>query len=210
MGKKFGFLLFDGVEDLDVVGPWEMISVWSKHYGGPEKVFTLSQHQEWVTSVNDLTMKSHYRFAECPPLDYLLIPGGQGTRTEIKNSELIRFIKAQATHCEQVLSVCTGALLLQAAGLLRDKEATTHWASLDLLRQDPHIHVNSKKRFTREGNLWTSAGVSAGIDLALAFIAAIAGDETAGSVQRYTEYYPSPKIYPCSDSRFPDYVHQDE
>jgi transcriptional regulator GlxA family with amidase domain len=133
-------------------------------------------------------------FATCAPLDYLLIPGGQGTRREAHNAELLAFVRKQAAHCQHVLSVCTGAFLLQAAGLLDGKRATTHWASLGRLRQHPGVTV-VEERFVRDGNLWTAAGVSAGIDLALAFIAEQAGEEVAGKVQLAAEYYPSPRRY---------------
>ncbi len=95
-----------------------------------------------------------------------------------------------APGCQQVLSVCTGAFILQAAGLLQDKQATTHWNSLERLRAFPEVRV-IEQRFVRDGNIWTSAGVSAGIDLALALVAELAGAEIAGKVQLAMEYYPS-------------------
>src|SRR5690606_17198698 len=141
-----------------------------------------------------LSVNPHVAFADCPTLDYLLVPGGQGTRTEVSNEALLVLIRTQAQSCRAVLSVCTGALLLHAAGLLGGKRATTHWASLDRLRALGDVEV-VEQRFVRDGNIWTSAGVSAGTDLVLAFIAAEAGEDAAGKVQFAAEYYPAPTRY---------------
>lgn len=204
MQNNFGFLLFDEFEDLDFVGPWEMIGLWGKQYYGPQNVFTVSETGKLLKSTKDMYYQPHYNFAQCPRLDYLLVPGGQGTRKEVDNANLVAFIKAQAANCQHVLSVCTGAFLLQAAGLLDGKKATTHWMSIERLKEFPEIQV-AEERFTRDGNIWTSAGVSAGIDLALAFVAYIAGEETAGKVQLHAEYYPADKIY-NSNSKLPSYI----
>lgn len=145
------------------------------------------------------------RIIPLPALDYLLIPGGQGTLTEVNNPNITAFIKTQSASCKAILSVCTGSFLLQAAGLLKDKKATTHWASLERLRAFKDIEV-IEKRFIRDGNLWTSAGVSAGIDMTLNFIAETAGEETAGDIQLYTEYYPESCVYPNKMNVLPGYV----
>lgn len=126
MGANFGFLLFDGFEDLDFIGPWEIIGHWSQHYQGPQQRLVISEKAGHVVSAKGLRVVSDYNFSQSPALDYLLIPGGQGTRTEVYNSQLIQYIQQQAKHCQQVLSVCTGSLLLQAADLLKGKKATTH------------------------------------------------------------------------------------
>ncbi len=139
-------------------------------------------------------LAADYSFADGPPLDYLLIPGGPGTRVEVDNPVLIDFVRDQAKRCKIVASVCTGAFLLQAAGLLRGKRATTHWKSLDRLRQFAEVMV-VEERFVRDGAVWTAAGVSAGIDMALALIADQGGAEAAGMVQLYAEYYPSGQRY---------------
>ncbi len=191
---NFGFLLFPDVEELDFIGPWEIIGMWSKHFNGPEKRLLVSQNGAAVQCAKGLIVTPDCSFANCPPLDYLLIPGGQGTRKEVENKELLSFVQKQAAVCQQVLSVCTGAFILQAAGLLVNKRATTHWGSLDRLRQLSDVTV-VEERYVRDGNIWTAAGVSAGIDLALALIAAQAGEETAGKVQMAAEYYPSTVRY---------------
>jgi transcriptional regulator GlxA family with amidase domain len=122
------------------------------------------------------------------------VPGGEGTRKEVDNETLIQFVSDQAEHCQAVLSVCTGTFILERAGLLSNRRATTHWASLQSLRKRGDVEV-AEDRIVRDGNIWTSAGVSAGIDLALAFIASVAGEDTAGKIQLGTEYYPSCKSY---------------
>jgi len=187
---NFGFLLFPDLEELDLVGPWEIIGVWSKYAGGPEHRLTVSQHGGNVVCAKGMKMIADHSFEDCPPLDYLLIPGGQGTRAEVNNPELLAFVRREATRCREVLSVCTGSFILQAAGLLSGKRATTHWASLDRLRAFADVSVD-EKRFVRDGHIWTAAGVSAGIDLALALVADQAGEEVAGKVQLYAEYYPN-------------------
>lgn len=191
---RFGFLLFPELEELDFVGPWEIIGMWGKKLQGPEECLTISQNGSIITCAKGLKVVTDYNFENCPPLDYLLIPGGGGTLKEIDNKELISFVQKQSKNCKQMLSVCTGAFILEAARLLKGKKATTHWASLARLRQFPDVMVLDK-RIVHDGNLWTAAGVSAGIDLALAFIADQAGEETAGKVQLATEYYPSSVKY---------------
>lgn len=154
----------------------------------------VSQYGSVITCAKGLKVVTDYSFEKCPPLDYLLIPGGEGTRKEIDNKEIISFVQKQSKTCKQLLSVCTGVFILQAAGLLKGKKVTTHWASRSRLRQFPDMTVVDE-RIVRDGNIWTAAGVSSGIDLALAFIADQAGEEIAGKVQLATEYYPSSVKY---------------
>jgi transcriptional regulator GlxA family with amidase domain len=202
----FGFLVFQNVEELDFVGPWEIIGTWGKFYGGPEQRLVIAEKDGPVACANGLSVNPHVTLATCPQLDYLLVPGGQGSRTEVDNPVFIDFIRRQAAGCKAVLSVCTGSFLLQRAGLLDGKKATTHWGELPKLRKLP-VDV-TEERFVRNGNVWCGAGVSAGIDLALAFIAAEAGEETAGKVQFFAEYYPSGERHGTAhlDSQAPKYL----
>ncbi len=193
-GTSFGIVVFDQVEELDFVGPWEMLRVWNQQAHGPENCLIVAQAKAPVTCAKGLSINPHISFAACPQLDYLLIPGGIGTRKEVDNPVMLDFIATQAKHCKAVLSVCTGAFVLQAAGLLAGKKATTHWGSLDRLRALGDVEV-AEQRFVRDGQIWTSAGVSAGIDLTLAFIAETAGDAVAGHVQFYAEFFPDGKRY---------------
>jgi transcriptional regulator GlxA family with amidase domain len=191
----FGILIFPDVEELDFIGPWELIGAWGQMFDGPQKRVIVAQFSDApVICARGLSVNPHLSFDECPPLDYLLVPGGMGTRKQVDNPILIDFIATQARHCRAVLSVCTGSFLLHRAGLLHGKRATTHWYSLDRLRALGDVHV-VEERIVRDGDVWTSAGVSAGIDLTLAFIASVSGEEVAGKVQSAAEYYPSGKSY---------------
>ena len=189
----FGILIFPQVEELDFVGPWEMATMWKMVAGGPDCLLVAEQAAP-VVCAKGLSVHPQVSFADCPPLDVLLVPGGQGTRSEVHNRVLLDFVARQAAGCRAVLSVCTGAFVLHAAGLLAGRRATTHWASLDRLRALGDVQV-VEDRFTRDGAVWCAAGVSAGIDLALAYIADAAGDEAAGKVQLAAEYYPSDVRY---------------
>jgi transcriptional regulator GlxA family with amidase domain len=191
---NFGILVFEDAEELDFIGPWEMLTMWSKFAEGPDTCLIVSQSRGPVRCSKGLSINPHVSFADCPPLDYLLVPGGQGTRREVDNPVLIDFVATQAAHCRAVLSVCTGAFVLHAAGLLSGKRATTHWGSLDRLRALGDVTV-LEQRYVQDGKVWSSAGVSAGIDLMLAFIASVGGDEAAGKVQFGAEYYPSSVRY---------------
>lgn len=204
---NFGILVFNQVEELDFVGPWEMLTMWKKVANGPENCFLVSQSSEPITCSKGLSINPHVSFANCPKLDYLLVPGGQGTRHEVNNEELVAFVANQSKNCKAVLSVCTGAFILHAVGLLSGKKATTHWGSLERLRDLGDVQV-VEQRFVHDGNVWSSAGVSAGIDIMLAFIAHVSGDEAAGKVQFQAEYYPSATQYGsfATHAQAPDYI----
>lgn len=191
---KFGIVIFPQVEELDFVGPWEMVTMWTRVAEGPESCLIVAERKEPVACAKGLSVNPHVSFDECPALDFMLVPGGHGTRAEATNPRMLEFVSAQARSCKAILSVCTGSFVLHAAGLLSGKRATTHWASLDRLRALGDVEV-IEERFTRDGNLWCSAGVSAGIDLTLRFIAEFAGPDVAGKVQFAAEYYPSDSVY---------------
>jgi transcriptional regulator GlxA family with amidase domain len=185
----FGCLIFPDAEELDFVGPWEMFTMWGLTPSGPEQCLIVAETAGPVRCAKGLSVNPHATVADCPPLDILLVPGGMGTRTQVDNPVLIDFIARRAAECRAVLSVCTGAFMLQRAGLLAGKRATTHWTSLGRLRAFPDVDV-VEERIVRDGSVWTSAGISAGMDLALAFIASEAGDAVAGAIQLQAEYYP--------------------
>lgn len=191
---NFGVLAFDGAEELDFIGPWEMLRVWSKYADGPENCLIVAEQARPVICAKGLSVNPDVSFTDCPQLDWLLVPGGEGTRREVGNSVLTEFVAQQAAGAKAVLSVCTGSFVLHAAGLLSGRRATTHWGSLGRLRELGDVTV-VEERFVRDGEIWTAAGVSAGIDLMLAFIAEEAGEETAGKVQFYAEYYPLDRRY---------------
>jgi transcriptional regulator GlxA family with amidase domain len=205
-----GILLFPQVEELDFVGPWEIVGMWSVHAEGPQRRFVVAQSTRPVTCAKGLTVVPSTSFAQCPPLDILVVPGGQGTRRQVDNASLIAFIAEQARQCRAVLSVCTGSFLLHRAGLLKSKRATTHWNSLDRLRALGDVVV-VEERFVQDGNIWSCAGVSAGMDMMLAFVASYAGEEAAARTQAAAEYYPSPKTYGDfrQNPKAPEYLKRD-
>ncbi len=205
----FGILIFDQVEELDFVGPWEMLTLWRAQAGGPETCLIVAPTLAPITCAKGLSVNPHASFETCPDLDYLLVPGGMGTRAEVNNPVLVAFIARQAGTCKAVLSVCTGSFLLHAAGLLSGKRATTHWGSLDRLRALGDVEV-LEQRHVRDGRIWTSAGIAAGTDQMLAFIASEAGAEAAGKVQLAAEYYPEAIRYGSAhlDPQAPAYLRQ--
>jgi transcriptional regulator GlxA family with amidase domain len=191
---NFGVLVFNDVEELDFVGPWEVLGMWGKYAGGPERRLIVAESSAPVVCAKGLSINPHVTFEQCPPLDFLLVPGGNGVVAQAQNPACLGFIGGQARRCHSVLSVCTGSLLLHHAGLLTGKRATTHWDALGRLRSLGGVTV-VEERLVKDGNIWTAAGVSAGIDLMLAFIAEHAGIEVAGKVQFAAEYYPSTVRY---------------
>lgn len=201
-----GVLIFRDAEELDFVGPWEMLTMWQKVAEGPNCVM-VAESLEPVVCAKGMSVNPHHDFENCPPLDILVVPGGMGTRREVLNKKLVNFVAERAERCDSVLSVCTGSFILYAAGLLNSRRATTHWASLDRMRTLEGVTVE-EERFVRDGKVWTSAGVSAGIDMTLAFIADRAGNETAGKVQLQSEYYPSGRRF-GDFSEAPNYVNKD-
>jgi transcriptional regulator GlxA family with amidase domain len=133
-----------------------------------------------------------HTFADAPPLDVLLVPGGIGTRREEDNPAMLEYLRRVAAGAKWVTSVCTGSALLAASGLARGKRITSHWSYLDTLRQRDDVIVLEKRRYVRDGNVVTAAGVSAGIDMALWLVGEIEGPDFARTVQHWIEYDPAP------------------
>ena len=194
--RQIGIVLFPDTEELDAVGPWEVLASWTRTF--PQdgyQVSCLSRDGGPVRCAKGLTIQAHHSFADAPPLDVLIHPGGQGTRPQLADAAHLDWVRGQRAAVPLLTSVCTGSLVYAAAGLLRDRPATTHWASLDLLAElDPTIDVRRDERFVDDGDLVTSAGVSAGIDMALHLVVRLAGAERAGQVRRYIQYDPQPPV----------------
>jgi cyclohexyl-isocyanide hydratase len=182
---SIGLLLFPRLTQLDLTGPFE---VFAKMPGA--SVHLLWKSREPVAAETGMRILPDTTLAECPPLDVLCVPGGPGVSAMMEDAEVLAFLREQAGRVRFLTSVCTGALILGAAGLLRGKHATTHWASHDLLGACGAIPT--KGRVVRDGNLITGGGVTAGIDFALTVVAELAGGETAQGIQLQIEYAPAP------------------
>jgi transcriptional regulator GlxA family with amidase domain len=191
--KHIGILLFDGMEELDAVGPWEVFAWWTQNF--PDDGYaatTFSLDGQPVTSAKTLVIQPHQSRDTVPPLEVLLYPGGHGTRPQCKDADHLDWLRQQRERVPLITSVCTGALPLAAAGLLHNRPATTyHTAMTELAELDPTIDVRAGERYVDDGDVITSAGVSAGIDMALYLVGRLISAERAGQVRRGIEYEPA-------------------
>ena len=185
MSFQIGILLFPGVQQLDLTGPYE---VFASLPGA--QVHLIWKDRAPIKSATGLVLDPTMTFAECPVLDVLCVPGGGGVNALLRDRETMDFLRAQAAKARYVTSVCTGSLVLGAAGLLKGRKATTHWFSHDFLEKFGAIPV--KARVVRDGNLITAGGVTAGIDFGLAVVAELVGKEQAEAIQLGLEYAPEP------------------
>ena len=197
MKSNLGILIYDDAQPMDIMGPWEVFSFWKNSLNAPITMHLISELGSFVHCINNIVLKAHCDFDHSPLLDYLIVPGGPGRIKQMNNDKLLAFIREQSTHCKYILSDCTGMFLLYKAGLLKNKSVTTYWRALPELKSYPDIKI-IEERLVKCGNIWTAGGVSSGIDLALALIAELAGDEMAGKVQLLFEYFPRRTIY-CSE-----------
>lgn len=193
--RTVGILIFDDVEVLDFCGPFEVFSV--ARLPKDDKDFasqlfqavTIAADQKIVTCIGGLTVQPQYTFADCPKLDLLVVPGGWGTRALVRERTVIDWILRIAGQVEITASVCTGAFLLAEAGLLSGLKATTHWGSIERLRSSyPSVEVLSDQRVVDQDSIVTSAGISAGIDMALQLVARLHGSAAALWTARRMEY----------------------
>ena len=192
---RVGILIFNDVEVLDFCGPFEVFSVTRldearrRQEPSPFEVLLVAGSMDAITTSGGMKVLPMATFAHCPALEILLVPGGMGTRTEMLNEALLRFVRAQAAKAGLVASVCTGALILGKAGLLAGLRATTHWRSLGLLGElFPDITVDAASQVVDEGKIMTSAGIAAGIDLALMIVRRWHGEAVARATARHMEY----------------------
>ncbi|RQR33859.1 DJ-1/PfpI family protein [Burkholderia sp. Bp9143] len=185
MTLHIGLLVFPGVQQLDLTGPHDVLA------SLPDAaVHLVWKSRDTVVSSSGLALAPTCTFDDCPPLDVICVPGGIGINDLLLDAETIAFVQRRAAAARYVTSVCTGALLLGVAGLLRGRRATTHWAFHALLA--PLGAVPVRERVVRDGNLITGGGVTAGIDFALTIAAELVGDEEAQSIQLQLEYAPAP------------------
>jgi cyclohexyl-isocyanide hydratase len=179
------FILFDNVTQLDFSGPVQFLS----RLPGA-KVFVVSKDGNAVTTDSGFSILPGSSFADCPQADIICVPGGHGVREALADSAIVDFVREQAKGAQWVTSVCTGAFILGAAGLLQGKRATCHWGYTHLLPLVGATHEPA--RVVRDGNLVTAGGVTSGIDFALELMALIAGEDVARTVQLALEYDPAP------------------
>jgi transcriptional regulator GlxA family with amidase domain len=189
MPFTIGILVFDGVEELDFAGPWEVLTVARKD---GDQILTIAGSDAPITCAKGLRILPDATFDDAPPLDVLLVPGGEGARQRVDDPATVEWIKSVAAAAQWTTSVCTGALLLHAAGILAGRRVTTHWAYLDHLREMGDVTVVDDERYVTDGNLVTAAGVSAGIDMALWLVGQLYDVDHARAVQRVIQYDPEP------------------
>ena len=196
--SRIGILIFDDAEELDFVGPWEVFTMVNEVFtrqgkGRPHDVKLIAERADPVRCAKGMRVLPDLTTAQCEALDVLLIPGGMGTRREVKNDTLLGWIARTAAACQWVTSVCTGALLLTAAGPAGGKRVTTHWGFIEQLRaRGEAAEVLEHVRYVRHGNAVTAAGVSAGIDMTLWLVGQLHDPATARAVRHAMEYEPAP------------------
>jgi len=194
---RVGILVFDGVAALDVAGPLEVLSRARLEPGAESRqsqdgalfeVFTVARTRGPVTATGGLVLLPSHCFADAPPIDLLVVPGGFGTRPLLQDADTIDWIRATAARARRTASVCTGALLLARAGLLQGRRATTHWGAFGLLATLCNdVVIDREARFVDDGVL-TSAGLASGMDLALHVVETLFGRAVADETARYIDY----------------------
>lgn len=193
--KSFGILLFDGVEELDFVGPWEVAAMWRDYADGPQRLTTVSRHGGRIECAKGLVVEASDSFESLPSPDFLLVPGGYAAMELARSApETINYVRRAAETADAILSVCTGSFVLHAAGLLEGRQAATHWKVREEFSRLPGV-ICSNERWARDGIIFSSAGVSAGMDMMFGFLSLVAGDEVASVVQLNAEYYPDGRVY---------------
>jgi transcriptional regulator GlxA family with amidase domain len=188
-------VLYSDFEELDAMGPRETLGMMARLSGGEWRVVIVSQDGEPVRGFLGTSIIADHSFADCPPLDVIVVPGGQGTRAEVDNQRMIEFVRESGGSAQYVTSVCTGAFILHRAGFLSGRSATTHWGAIAQLRELGDVDVRDNERWVHDGNVITSAGISAGIDMSLYLVSLLKDPQAAKNVQKMMEYYPQPPVF---------------
>jgi transcriptional regulator GlxA family with amidase domain len=193
---RIAVALYDGTEELDFAGPWEVLAAWATQWPDDDvEVLTVARTAEPVTCAKGLRVLPDHTWESAPPIDVLVYPGGIGSRRELADAETLDLLRGLREGGTLMTSVCTGSLVFAAARLLRDRPATTWWGALDRLAElDPTIELRPGDRFVDSGEVVTAAGVSAGIDMALHLVARLHSVDRARDVRRYIQYDPEPPV----------------
>lgn len=193
---RISLLCFDDMEELDLVGPWEVLRMWQlQHPEDGVEVFTATLHGETVTCAKGMKIMTDMAVSGMGDVDVLLLPGGRGTRPLMKDDATIDLLKTQAGAGTLMTSVCTGSLVFAAGGLLANRPATTYWSAIELLQSlDDTIETRPADRFVDSGQVITASGVSAGIDMALHLVARLQSVERARQVRKEIQYDPQPPV----------------
>lgn len=190
MAITVGILVFDGVDELDFVGPLDVFG--AAGWGRDDiRVVTIGSRRTPFRGVNGLSFTAAHDFADAPPLDVLVVPGGLGTETLGQDETVLDWLRRASADVRWLCSVCTGAFVLQAAGLAEGRRITTHSGATGLLRSIHSGEVVDGQRFVVDGNLVTAAGVSAGIDMALWVVGQLHGQDHRRTVASLIEYAPA-------------------
>lgn len=188
----YGLMIFDGAEELDFVGPWEIFTTSCMLRNSDDAAILMAERSGPVQCNKGMRVLPDHTIDAHPRLNVLLVPGGNGTRREVANRALMDWIAATSATADWTTSVCTGALLLHEAGPARGRRVATHYAFEDTLQARGDVTVVRDARYVVDGSLVTSQGVSAGIDMALWLVGRLHGREHARTVRRYIQYEPAP------------------
>jgi transcriptional regulator GlxA family with amidase domain len=196
VATRIGVFIFDGAEELDFVGPWEVLRAWAGMFPDDQvEVFTIAPGAEPVTCANGMRVIPDHTIDAAPEFDVLVYPGGMGNRDFIGDENHRSWLQKSAARGALMTSVCTGSLVYADAGLLNGRPATTHWQWLEMLKQlGTDVEPRETDRFVDTGDVITAAGVSAGIDMALHLVARLASEDTAKQVRRMIQYDPAPPV----------------
>jgi transcriptional regulator GlxA family with amidase domain len=196
MTTRIGIFVFEGAEELDWAGPWEVLAFWAQQWPDDDvEVFTVAREEGPVTCAKGLRVLTDYTWDDVPKMDVLVWPGGRGTRAQLGDESIKEWVRRNAKDGVLMTSVCTGSLVYADAGLLDGRPATTYWSMLDFLESlGEGIEVRPNDRFVDDGDVITAAGVSAGIDMALHLVRRLHSEQRAKEVRRGIQYDPEPPV----------------
>ncbi len=192
MSLKYGVFIYNKVAELDFVGPFQVFGISKFINGETGMLATVAESEGPITGTAGLKVIPDYSFADAPQFDVVLVPGSKDVDSTAKNPRVLEWLQAQAQAARYVAGVCTGTLIMQKAGLLAGRKATTHWQMMDTLINDPQVTELPEMRYVRDGNIITSQGVSAGIDMALWLVGELHSPDHSRMIRKVLQYDPAP------------------